>query len=86
MNERRQSTKTITVTALLMAMNIIMSTSVLSVPVPGGHMYLNDVIIVTAAVLLEPSSWAAWAPSSATCCFTPRPCSSPSRCTGCRRS
>ena len=37
-----------------MAMNIIMSTSVLSVPVPGGHMYLNDVIIVTAAVLLEP--------------------------------
>ena len=54
MNERRQSTKTITVTALLMAMNIIMSTSVLSVPVPGGHMYLNDVIIVTAAVLLEP--------------------------------
>ena len=44
----------LTVTAVLMAMNIIMSTSVLSVPVPGGHMYLNDVIIVTAAVLLEP--------------------------------
>ena len=43
-----------TVAAVLMAMNIIMSTSVLSVPVPGGHMYLNDVIIVTAAVLLEP--------------------------------
>ena len=46
--------KTMTVTALLMAMNIIMSTSVLSIPVPGGHMYLNDVIIVTAAILLEP--------------------------------
>lgn len=46
--------KQLTVTAVLMAMNIIMSTSVLSVPVPGGHMYLNDVIIVTAAVLLEP--------------------------------
>lgn len=46
--------KTLTVTALLMAMNIIMSTSVLSVPVPGGHMYLNDVVIVAAAVLLEP--------------------------------
>ena len=44
----------LTVTAVLMAMNIIMSTSFLSVPVPGGHMYLNDVIIVTAAVLLEP--------------------------------
>ena len=44
----------LTVTALLMAMNIIMSTSVLSIPVPGGHMYLNDVIIVTAAILLDP--------------------------------
>ena len=39
---------------MLMAMNIIMSSSVLSIPVPGGHMYLNDVIIVTAAVLLDP--------------------------------
>ena len=46
--------KKLTATALLMALNIIMSTSVLSVPVPGGHMYLNDVIIVTAAILLEP--------------------------------
>ena len=26
----------------------------MSVPVPGGHMYLNDVIIVTAAILLDP--------------------------------
>ena len=48
------SLRKLTVAAVLMAMNIIMSTSVLSVPVPGGHMYLNDVIIVTAAVLLEP--------------------------------
>ena len=47
-------TRDLTVTALLMALNIIMSTSVLSVPVPGGHMYLNDVIIVSAAILLEP--------------------------------
>ena len=39
---------------MLMAMNIIMSSSFLSIPVPGGHMYLNDVIIVTAAVLLDP--------------------------------
>ena len=44
----------LTVTALLLAMNIIMSMSIFSVPVPGGHMYLNDVIIVAAAVLLEP--------------------------------
>ena len=48
------STKKLTVAAVLMAMNIIMSISALSIPVPGGHMYLNDVIIVTAAVLLEP--------------------------------
>lgn len=48
------SARKLTITAILMAMNIIMSTSILSIPVPGGHMYLNDVIIVTAAVLLEP--------------------------------
>jgi uncharacterized membrane protein len=46
--------KKLTVAAMLMAMNIIMSSSVLSIPVPGGHMYLNDVIIVTAAILLDP--------------------------------
>ena len=56
MNENRFSVRKMTITALLMAMNIIMSTSVLSIPVPGGHMYLNDVIIVTAAVLLDPFS------------------------------
>ena len=54
MYESRMRAKKITLTAMLMAMNIIMSTSVLSVPVPGGHMYLNDVIIVTAAILLDP--------------------------------
>lgn len=54
MNSHAITTRKLTVTAILMAMNIIMSTSVLSIPVPGGHMYLNDVIIVTAAVLLEP--------------------------------
>ena len=54
MQKRRISTVKLTTTAVLMAMNIIMSSSFLSIPVPGGHMYLNDVIIVTAAVLLEP--------------------------------
>ena len=54
MTDSKIPVRKLTVTAVLMAMNIIMSTSVLSVPVPGGHMYLNDVIIVTAAVLLEP--------------------------------
>lgn len=54
MKESRFTAKKLTLTAVLMAMNIIMSSSVLSIPVPGGHMYLNDVIIVTAAVLLDP--------------------------------
>ena len=54
MNPKPVRTVDLTVTALLMALNIILSTSVLSVPVPGGHMYLNDVVIVTAAILLTP--------------------------------
>lgn len=45
-------TKWITITALLMAMNIIMSS--FSIPVPGGHLYLNDAVICTAALLLDP--------------------------------
>ena len=47
-------TKTLAVTALLLAMNIIMSMSMFSIPVPGGHMYLNDLVICTAAILLSP--------------------------------
>ena len=54
MEDKRIDTRKLTVAALLLAMNIIMSSSVLSVPVPGGHMYLNDLIIVTASVLLGP--------------------------------
>lgn len=54
MRESHASVKKLTVSAVLLAMNIIMSSSVLSIPVPGGHMYLNDLIIVTAAVLLDP--------------------------------
>ena len=54
MGPTRLDVKKLTLAAVLMAMNIIMSTSVLSVPVPGGHMYLNDVIIVMAALILDP--------------------------------
>ena len=50
----KHGTRWLCTTALLMAMNIIMSMSVFSVPVPGGHLYLNDVIICTAAILLDP--------------------------------
>lgn len=52
--KRGISTRALTVSALLMAMNIVMSMSIFSIPVPGGHMYLNDVIICTAAILLDP--------------------------------
>lgn len=44
----------ITVTALFTAMNVAMSS--FGIPVPGGHFYLNDVIICTAAILLDPLS------------------------------
>ena len=42
----------LTVTAMLMALNIAMSS--FGVPVPGGHLYLNDAVICTAALLLDP--------------------------------
>ena len=35
-----------------MAMNIVMSS--FGVPVPGGHMYLNDIIVCIAGILLSP--------------------------------
>ena len=44
--------KIITVTAMFTALNIVMSS--FGIPVPGGHFYLNDVIICTAALLLDP--------------------------------
>lgn len=49
---KHSSTKKLTITAILMGMTIIMCS--FSIPVPGGHMYLNDIIIVTAAILLDP--------------------------------
>lgn len=40
------------VTATLMAMNVALSS--FGVPVPGGHLYLNDIVICTAGILLDP--------------------------------
>lgn len=42
----------LTVTALFLAMNVVMSS--FSIPVPGGHLYLCDIVICTAAILLDP--------------------------------
>ena len=39
-------------TAVFMALNIAMSS--FGVPVPGGHLYLNDIVICLAAIILDP--------------------------------
>ena len=42
----------LTVTALFTAMNVALCS--FSIPVPGGHLYLCDIAICTAAILLDP--------------------------------
>ena len=51
---RRGSVRWLTITALFMGMNIILSLSIFSIPVPGGHLYFCDAVINTAAILLDP--------------------------------
>ena len=50
----KDRTKWLCVCGVLMAMNVVLSSSLFSVPVPGGHLYLNDIIICTASILLDP--------------------------------
>ena len=45
-----------TVTSMLTAMTVILSLSVFSIPVPGGHLYFCDTVINVAAMLLDPFS------------------------------
>lgn len=52
MQKSKLTPKIMAVTAILMAMNVVMSS--FSIPVPGGHLYLNDVVICLAAMLLDP--------------------------------
>ena len=49
---QRYSPLWLTTTAVFMAMNVALCS--FSIPVPGGHLYLCDVIICTAAILLDP--------------------------------
>ena len=49
---QRSPVRWLTVTAVLMSMNIALSS--FGMPVPGGHLYLNDIVICTAAILLDP--------------------------------
>ena len=51
---KKRTTVWLCVTALFMAINIVMSMSIFSIPVPGGHLYLNDIIICVASILLDP--------------------------------
>ena len=48
----KKSSVYLCVTAMFMALNIAMSS--FGVPVPGGHLYMNDVIICLAAIMLDP--------------------------------
>ena len=50
--KRRSSTVKLTLAAVLMAMNVALSS--FGVPVPGGHLYLNDIVICLAAIILDP--------------------------------
>ena len=49
---KARSVKWLTVTAMLMGVNIALRA--FGVPVPGGHLYLNDIVICAAAILLDP--------------------------------
>ena len=53
---RRGSALWLTMTALLTAMNIVLSLQPFSIPIPlfQGHFYFCDVIIYVAALLLDP--------------------------------
>ncbi|MCR5847172.1 MAG: ECF transporter S component [Lachnospiraceae bacterium] len=51
-NQAKITTIRLTTAALFMAMNIALSS--FGIPVPGGHLYLCDIAICTAALLLNP--------------------------------
>lgn len=48
----RKMTIRICITAMFTALNVAMSS--FGVPVPGGHLYMNDIVICLAAILLDP--------------------------------
>ena len=51
-NKPTRTTQWLCLTAMFMALNVIMSS--FCIPVPGGHLYMNDVVICTAAILMDP--------------------------------
>ena len=51
----RTTTVRLVVTALFMGLTIVFSMGNLSIPVPGGHLYLCDMFIALGAILLNPA-------------------------------
>lgn len=51
--DRANQTLRLTTTALFTSMTVILSLSVFSIPVPGGHLYFCDAVINIAAILLD---------------------------------
>ena len=51
-NSSRFTPKQMTITAVFMAMTIILSMEIFSIPVTGGHLYFVDAVICTGAILL----------------------------------
>lgn len=50
--DKKYTTVWLCTTALFMAMNVAFSS--FGIPVPGGHLYLNDIVICTASIILDP--------------------------------
>ena len=51
---KKTLTRNICLTGIFMAINIVLSSSIFSIPVPGGHFYANDIIICLSGLLLSP--------------------------------
>ena len=49
------SAKRLTISAFFMALVIILSSSLLSIPVPGGHFYFNGIIIFLVGLIFPPT-------------------------------
>ena len=49
------SPKRLTISAFFMALVIILSSSLLSIPVPGGHFYFNGIIIFLVGLIFPPT-------------------------------
>ena len=51
---KEKGTVWLCITAMFKALNIVFSS--FGIPVPGGSLYLNDIIICTAAIILDPTA------------------------------